>query len=430
MDSRRFSSAFLRVLSVSVVSLLGIGQVPPDHPWPMGTLSHFSVASAISMAPFFHIDPAFRRERHKAKNPTARCQLGECPLRAGSLAFSSGRLADALKAMGKKSSSDKKPKILRIPVVDDTEDVEKTPRDYSKIKRVRGRVFRPEWLFFLAMLVTGVFVGPSLVERLPDLTHREEYRLRVENIHLEDQPRWVPQDLVSQVAKQEGWDQKSISLLEKSCCEQIAQAFSRHPWVKKVDRVQLRAGAEVDLAITFRKPVAMVEASSGKYYPIDADAVLLPPGDFSRADVGRYPTIIHPSTLPQGPAGTFWGDMMVLGAARLADNLMQPREDQTTHWEQLNLAGIELPQRTTAEVNIEDVQYHLLTKDGSRIVWGRAPGTDSPGELSAEQKIGRLTQYLADFGTFRPPHGALEIDIRHWQEITQRPLSTLDTSRN
>jgi hypothetical protein len=332
--------------------------------------------------------------------------------------------------MARKSSSHKRAKIVRIPVLDDSDDREDVPRDYSKVTRVRGRLFRPEWLFFLAVLVTGVFVGPRLWERLPDLTRREEYRLKVENIHLKEQPHWVPHDLVSQVAKREGWDQTPISLLEQSCCEHIAQAFSRHPWVRKVDRVWLRPGAEVELSITFRKPVAMVEAASGKYYPIDAEAVLLPPADFSRADVGRYPTILNPSTMPQGPAGTFWGDIMVFGAARLADNLVQTRDDQTTHWEHLNLLGIELPERTTAEVDIEDVQYRLITRDGSKIVWGRAPGTDSPGELSAEQKIGRLTQYLADFGTFRPAHGPLEIDIRHWQEITQRPLGLLDTSRN
>jgi hypothetical protein len=332
--------------------------------------------------------------------------------------------------MAKKPASDKKPKLIRIPVEEDEEEPEAPPRDYSKITRVRGRVFRPEWLFFLAMITGGVFLGPRLFERLPDLAEREEYRLKVDNLHLAEHPHWVPHDLVLQVAKREGWDQTPISLLDKSCCEQIAKAFGRHPWVKQVDRVRLRSGAEVELAITFREPVAMVEASSGKYYPIDGEAVLLPPADFSRADVGRYPTIINPSTMPQGPAGTFWGDIMVFGAARLADNLMRSREDQATHWEHLNLAAIELPKRTMAEVDLQDVQYQLLTKDGSRILWGRTPGTDSPGELSAEQKIGRLTQYLADFGAFRPPHGPLEIDIRHWQEITQRRLSPLDASRN
>ena len=141
-----------------------------------------------------------------------------------------------------------------------------------------------------------------------------------------------------------------------------------------------------------------------------------------------YPLIENPSTLPEGPAGTSWGDLMVLGAARLAEHLLHAHDEHTSHWEYLKLAGIQLPRRTTAEVDIEEIQYRLITKDGSRILWGRAPGTDHPGELTAEQKIGRLTRYLADFGTFRPPHGPLEIDIRHWQEITQRRLSSLETA--
>jgi hypothetical protein len=295
---------------------------------------------------------------------------------------------------------------------------------------MRRQVFRPSWLFYLAIALMGWLFGPRLIDRLPDLTGREEYRLRAENIHLTDMPHWVPHDLVNQVAEIENWERSPISLLEHSCCEHLADAFSRHPWVKEVEQVRLRPGARVEMAITFRKPVAMVEAGSGKYYPVDADGILLPPADFSRADVNRYPVIINPSTLPQGPAGSYWGDLMVLGAARLADRFQQPYDEQSTHWEHLNLAGIQLPSRATAELKIEDIQYQVLTKDGSRIVWGRAPGTDHPGELSAEQKIGRLTQYLADFGTFRPPHGPLEIDIRHWQEITQRRLSTLETSRN
>ncbi|MCA9072261.1 MAG: hypothetical protein KDA84_25215 [Planctomycetaceae bacterium] len=307
------------------------------------------------------------------------------------------------------------------------ESEEESPSGPSRVARVRSRVFRPSGLFLLAMVLTGWLVGPHLLERLPDLSGRPEYNLKAENIHLKDRPHWIPHDLIPQVAKLENWDREPISLLEESCCEQIATAFSRHPWIKQVDRVRLCPGARVEMEITFRKPVAMVEAGSGKYYPVDADAILLPPSDFSRADVNRYPIIINPSTPPQGPAGSYWGDLMVLGAARLAEHLGHAHDEQSSHWDHLNLAAISLPRRTTAELKIEEIHYQVLTRDGSRIVWGRAPGTDHPGELTAEQKIGRLTQYLADFGTFRPPQGPLEIDIRHWQEITQRRLSALES---
>ena len=67
-------------------------------------------------------------------------------------------------------------------------------------------------------------------------------------------------------------------------------------------------------------------------------------------------------------------------------------------------------------------QLALRTTGGSRIIWGRAPGSDRPGELSAEQKIGRMEEYLARKGGFTDPQGPLEIDIRHWKEITARPL--------
>ena len=224
----------------------------------------------------------------------------------------------------------------------DHEDVEDRADDSAGsaiVPRVRRRVFRPTWLFLLAVFVFGWLAGPSLVERLPDLAERDEYRLEAQNIHLKDRPHWVPHDLVQQVAEQEDWDAKPISLLDDSSGEQIAWAFARHPWVKSVERLKIRAGAEVQLEIAFRRPVAMAEAGSGRYYPIDADAVLLPPADFSRADVKRYPILVNPPTMPEGPAGSYWGDLIVLGAARLAERLGADYNAETTHWEHLKLRG-------------------------------------------------------------------------------------------
>ena len=73
-------------------------------------------------------------------------------------------------------------------------------------------------------------------------------------------------------------------------------------------------------------------------------------------------------------------------------------------------------------MDIDDLQFELLTRNGSRILWGRAPGTNHPGELTVEQKIGRLKKYQSDFGGFDQPHGPYEIDIRHWREISRRPF--------
>ena len=50
------------------------------------------------------------------------------------------------------------------------------------------------------------------------------------------------------------------------------------------------------------------------------------------------------------------------------------------------------------------------------------PGKHYPGELTGEQKLGRVQKYLAEFASFERPAGPYEIDIRHWEEISRRPL--------
>src|SRR6185369_11055888 len=140
------------------------------------------------------------------------------------------------------------------------------------------------------------------------------------------------------------------------------------------------------------------------------------PEDFSVSETKLYPLITNVHSTPQGPAGTSWGDAAVIGAASLADVL-------SPHWKKLALAAIECPREASATQLRGDEVYVLLANGGSRILWGRVPGSDQPGELSTEQKIGRLKKYVADFGGFDRPNGPYEIDIRHWQEISRRTLT-------
>ena len=70
------------------------------------------------------------------------------------------------------------------------------------------------------------------------------------------------------------------------------------------------------------------------------------------------------------------------------------------------------------------VFLELLTHGGSRIVWGRPPGTRHPGELTVSQKLGRIMQFISHFDSLDPPGGPFEINIRHWREIIYRPLNS------
>lgn len=286
--------------------------------------------------------------------------------------------------------------------------------DPGLVDWLRRQLFRPKVLMVLAALLVAIAVVPQIWKRMPSPADRSEYRLAVERIEITPMPRHVPVDLVEQVAKRSNLPE-TLSLLDENVAKQIALAFERHPWVAEVVEVRKSYPAKIEVELKFRSPAAMV-AVPGGLYPIDPNGVLLPPIDFSVADTKLYPVVRGVQSPPPAAEGTRWRDPAVIGAAQLAE-LLRP------NWKKLDLAAIRLPQRQRSGLKPGDLSFELETRGGSRILWGRAPASDNPGELKPEQKIGRLQKYLADFGSFDAPHGPYEIDIRHWQEISRRPLS-------
>lgn len=280
-------------------------------------------------------------------------------------------------------------------------------------------LFRPKVLLMLAVVASGLFFFQKLKSQLPDLSQRDEYQIETKNIALiPAPPHYVPIDLVDQVIKRSSLPEK-VSLLDQGLVLKIADAFQKHPWVQKVVSVQKTNTVEVE--VLFRKPAAMVEVKQA-LFPVDNEGVLLPPEDFSVSDARRYPVITGILSIPAGPAGTSWGDLTVTGAAQLAEAL-------GPHWKELDIVSIEAPPRTTTELALDDLIYRLITTGGSEIVWGRSPKSQRRGELRVDQKIGKLEKYYRDYGGFDRPHGPYEIDIRHWQEISRRPLKQQSNQR-
>jgi hypothetical protein len=267
-----------------------------------------------------------------------------------------------------------------------------------------------------ALVVMGGLFLPHLARLLPDLSQRDEYVLPATQIEITRPPHWVPHNLVEQVVENANLPAR-LALLDKGLVGEIAEAFQLNPWIEDVVSVQKSYPAKVVVVLNYRRPVAMVEVRlrQGRY-PIDSHGVLLPPQDFSVADTRSYPTVTGVVSTPQGPAGTEWGDKVVEGAAELAAEL-------APHWKKFGLVEIIAPRTVDDHERIDEGVYMLLAKGGSRIVWGHAPGTSHPGELTTKQKIGRLDQYVTKFGGFDRPQGPYQIDIRHWRDISRTPLS-------
>lgn len=276
--------------------------------------------------------------------------------------------------------------------------------------RVLGTIFRPRLLLWGALAGAAVVLAPTVTRVLPDLSTRDEYRVRTRDISVPDLPRWVPITFVDQVIESADLPDE-VSVLEPDLAPRIADAFEQHPWVKKPVKVRVSVPARVEVSFDYREPVAMVSISDG-FYPVDAEGILLPPGDFPPSDIHLYPRITGMTTPPLAGVGSAWGDDRVTAAARLAVVLFP-------YWSEWKLTSVEVPPRSTADVVYEELRLVVNTEGGSRIIWGRAPGNDHPLEVTDDQKIGRLKSFLSKAKSF---DGPWEININHLRVITVNPL--------
>lgn len=281
-----------------------------------------------------------------------------------------------------------------------------------------GGFLPPNLLLALSCLVAAAVFLPKITWVLPDLRQTEQYRFQLSQIVVTPPPHWVPHDVVEQVVKRAGLPPE-MSLLDADVTKQIAIAFERYPWVKGNVRVRTSIPARVEVDVEYREPVAMVSVSKGPksgLFPIDIDAVVLPGADFPPAEVVKYPVIENVTAGPLGKAGTDWGDARIVGAARLAV-LLKP------NWKEFGLKAVRIPSDQESKGAAEEQGYQLLTTGGSRIVWGRAPGSRHPGELPAEKKIDRMKFYRRHHGSFDSSHGPFEFDITHWRDISRKPIA-------
>ncbi|MDA0587239.1 MAG: hypothetical protein O2820_04445 [Planctomycetota bacterium] len=279
--------------------------------------------------------------------------------------------------------------------------------------RLLAAAFRPALLLWVGLAGAAFVIGPSLLNFLPDLTQRDEYRLATSQIQIPDPPRWVPVTLLDQVIE-EGSLPDEVSVLDEGLAEQIAAAFKKHPWVQGEVTVKMSVPARIEVAFEYRQPVAMVEVLDG-FYAVDDAGVLLPPRDFPESDVEAYPRIVGMATTPLAGIGSTWGDARVIGASRIAVAL-------TPWWRDWKLKSIVVPARLTAEQAYDKLEFVVTTQGGSRIIWGRPPGNEHPLEIADEEKIKRLRKFitLSQKGeTLKEPW---EVNINHLMEITYRPL--------
>lgn len=249
----------------------------------------------------------------------------------------------------------------------------------------------------------------------PNVIGRDRHLLRAERITITPLPEWIAGDIRAQVVRDAGLDSR-LSLLDDAFGTVVADAFKLNPWVETVERVTKDYPQGVQVELTYRKPVAVVElvgAEGVQYVPIDRRGVHLPIDDVPELRKRYLPRV--GGIVGRPPVGQVWPDPRVIGAAELAYALRD-------EWEPLCLVDI-LP---SARPEIQDESryfvYDLVTRGGTRIVWGAVESSGPSGEDGFQKKLDRLRACVAEHGPFDSVRGPAVVDVRHETAITPRTV--------
>ena len=228
----------------------------------------------------------------------------------------------------------------------------------------------------ILVLIGAVVAGGMLWRRLGEqVTWSDGGLLRPEMIEVRGVSTWVKSDLKTEALRAASLD-GGLPLTDPELPNRIARAFDTHPWVRQVVGVSLKHPPAAIVEVLCREPVAMV-AVKGGLLAVDAEAVVLPSGDFTAESAAEYPRITGVGSSPQGPEGSPWGDATVEEGAALAV-VIGPE------WRALGLVEC----RPTISGGVRS--WELVGPEGRKIVFGSAPGRERAGEASAAAKVAQL----------------------------------------
>ena len=248
----------------------------------------------------------------------------------------------------------------------------------------------------------------------PGVLSSEDYRLTADAVEITPVPEWIhkqDRDICREVFRDASLDGGRLPINDPGLAEKIRSAFALNPWVAKVHSVRKYHPARVKVDLVYRRPVCVVEIGTERL-PVDRDGVLLPREDLTSTEAARYPRLVRIDGLTNTLVGQRWNDPRVAGAAEIADAF-------GSAWEKLALEMI-VPLSAAATDRGPDCSYELVTRGGTRILWGRAPSSAFPGESSPAEKVGRLQQYFREHGTLEGPSGPQPLDLTRPGTIERR----------
>lgn len=230
------------------------------------------------------------------------------------------------------------------------------------------------WLLVIGGAVVGWMLG---VPKLKAAIAEEAAALPPQPIEVVflDAPAWVAGELRDELA----WavrDQLGSDPFDRADLVEARSALLQVGCFEEVVQVQRTADNRIEVRAVYLDPYAVVH-DKGEKWLIDPLGRLLPPW-FQLNDRVEFIAITGTRYDPPARPGLQWegGDVTAaLKILRLLDH--QPWRSQIV---EIDVTGY-----------TDGQPLRLITDQGSRIIWGSAPGEERGLELSAQEKFGFLT---------------------------------------
>jgi hypothetical protein len=166
-------------------------------------------------------------------------------------------------------------------------------------------------LLGVGLFVAGMIgLGEYAQEQLRD---RDRYTLPFSAIECLPAPPYQPRpDFLDEVQYLARLPNR-LRLLEPDLAKQLAEGFAQHPWVRRVEQVEVTS-KRLCVRLVYRRPALAVRRGE-RVRVVDGEGILLP----KDALADGLPVFQGSAPRPAGPAGTRWGDAAVEKAAREAE---------------------------------------------------------------------------------------------------------------
>jgi hypothetical protein len=261
---------------------------------------------------------------------------------------------------------------------------------------LRGFLLHQATLFVAATaLVLGgvMFLWKHNQESIVDMN---DYRLTPNKIEMNSPPEWVDLD-PRQVILQRT---ESDSILDPGLVANTADRLAEMGFVDRVRSIsKSKSGLAID--VDYRLPVAVVEISHRtipEWRKTDREILLavdrlgiVMPKELGQMENLPIISMLYPARATQLTTWEDWPDRRVCDAAQISHQLVA-RAD-------LGITRIVTEQKPDSED--ADQPYELWTRSGkygTRIIWGKQPGSHSTAEATADQKIAAIETLIAAIG--------------------------------